>query len=518
MFAQSEENFMEDQVVWGKVKGHVWWPSSIHSVDNEEKTLFTVKFIGENTHSQLSINQIRNYEKYMKQFITKCKTSKFKNSVKIADKILSGEINFEEQKNYMNPKIDNKAFHEHFNKIKKDVVEKLTSNCSEKEVQDHHHQDSAELQKVSKKEDQTISNASSQEKSEKAFGCNRKDSDIIRVEPKLLNQKRKRVEETTSQSSNIEDVDGKSTKEKSDKEINSKKKRKHLQLNKIKTETLNKNTKSNLECDLSRNCKPRSPPHINSNKSLNNFYNLDIDRNKSQEIRMDSELILESKNGVQNSNTIEDSKEKIKFYLDSFKLKSVSFTNNVAQIESTIKSLDEFLEKLNKTLNIDSKFIVETSSNLKDIYQVLIDNSRKTLKILKSSIENTKNFHLIQKIKENSSLLEEIEKLEAILSKELADDEKKFENKKQLHEGNKSMQKYYNLFTFMKDVLSQEFKLDLSKEFATLEGFSMSVINGSYLTDTIQKFRKFHSSKEKEKTRTKIKIELENILSKSVRL
>jgi len=521
MFDKGEENFNEEQLVWAKVKGHAWWPGWIHSINKAEKKPITVSFIGENNHGYFTYDKIKDFQKFKNDYITKCKTAKFQKSVIIADKIISGEIKFEEQEKYFNLKKSDKAFQEPLNEITKDSVEKNPHNNMKIESQDQH-----EIPKVlNKNENNKILNTESHEllvnyeNSKENF---RKNSDSEKGEEKLLNQKRQRVEETRSKSSIIEEDSIKKVEKHFEIPSIAKKQGSRIYKKKTKTSTPSKENKINPQSDSSSIIQPKSSPNLNSRKCSEDSNKMCVDHNDSEEKLTETNFFQNGIESIQKSLN-----EKIILNIHSLKLRSASVSKEVDQIQQIIKNIDECLENLHKTDNIDSKEFLEIFRNFNNPCQLLIDTSHRIGQTVNTSMENSRNLYKLKKSKENSSLIGEIEKLQEILCKQSSDKENKsvdhIKNSNQntnvkLLQENSCVLKYSNLYKFVKEVLSEEFKMDFPKEMGSLESFSMNVINGNYLTDFNSRLKGVRISNEKEKIRKKIKFELKNILSRSVNI
>lgn len=122
-----DESFKKGEIVWAKVRGYSWWPGIIKKItlkfsktDNPTDSLLTknlgssreirvlVKFIGDNSHSVLPIDKIEKFEKKYSQF-SKTKQKPLQNSIRLAKKMLSGEISLLELNKSITSNISNKS-------------------------------------------------------------------------------------------------------------------------------------------------------------------------------------------------------------------------------------------------------------------------------------------------------------------------------------------------------------------------------------------------------------------------
>ncbi|CAG9322117.1 unnamed protein product [Blepharisma stoltei] len=135
--------FAKGQLVWAKLKGYPWWPGVVtqaeepgYGVNAAEKSRFVkVNFIGENSHSNLSENNVCDYqENYAKYCFAKKKF--LKKSIEAANDILNGKISISElpkineyiNKSLFPPKINlNEIKKKSYVKELKDIEESLDS-------------------------------------------------------------------------------------------------------------------------------------------------------------------------------------------------------------------------------------------------------------------------------------------------------------------------------------------------------------------------------------------------------
>lgn len=105
-----EKKFKKGEVVWAKVRGFPWWPGVVRNMtirsgkvqeneDFEKETKVLVNFIGDNSHSELPLNKVEKFDSKFDEF-SKAKQRSLQNSVKLAKKIISGEIPFDKHMQY----------------------------------------------------------------------------------------------------------------------------------------------------------------------------------------------------------------------------------------------------------------------------------------------------------------------------------------------------------------------------------------------------------------------------------
>lgn len=115
---QENENFKKGDIVWAKVKGYPWWPGKIKKIflkdstakENSNNTLVTINFIGDNSHSELPISKVENFEKkyseysntkkkILKKSIEKAKRMSDMNKLKVRQNLKSDQDVNKEEKN-----------------------------------------------------------------------------------------------------------------------------------------------------------------------------------------------------------------------------------------------------------------------------------------------------------------------------------------------------------------------------------------------------------------------------------
>jgi hypothetical protein len=107
-----EKKYQKGEVVWAKVRGFPWWPGVIQNilritkVDEEEgfmkeikETKIKVSFVGDNSYAELPLNKIEKFQTKFDEY-SKTKKKSLLNSIKLAKKIISGEIPFEKHLSY----------------------------------------------------------------------------------------------------------------------------------------------------------------------------------------------------------------------------------------------------------------------------------------------------------------------------------------------------------------------------------------------------------------------------------
>jgi hypothetical protein len=125
-----EKKFKKGEVVWAKVRGFPWWPGVVKSLnlsnvkqdeeDEVKQATVLIYFIGDDSHSELPINKIEKFSLKLEEY-SKTKKKALLNSIKIAEKIIAGDIPFEK--------------HLHFvQKRKKKIHFKKDSASSERKV------------------------------------------------------------------------------------------------------------------------------------------------------------------------------------------------------------------------------------------------------------------------------------------------------------------------------------------------------------------------------------------------
>lgn len=120
-----DKTFKKGEIVWAKVRGYSWWPGIVKKitlkVTNIDDTIYgqnkinssisreiriLVKFIGDNSHSILPLEKIEKFDEKFLEF-SKTKKKPLQNSIKLAKKMLSGEISIFELNKNITPKNTN---------------------------------------------------------------------------------------------------------------------------------------------------------------------------------------------------------------------------------------------------------------------------------------------------------------------------------------------------------------------------------------------------------------------------
>lgn len=105
-----EKKYKKGEVVWAKVRGFPWWPGVVRNIlkvskfdENEgsvvQETKVEVCFVGDSTYAHLASNKIDKFETKFEEF-SRTKKKKLLYSIKLAKKIISGELPFEKHLNY----------------------------------------------------------------------------------------------------------------------------------------------------------------------------------------------------------------------------------------------------------------------------------------------------------------------------------------------------------------------------------------------------------------------------------
>lgn len=524
MSTKCEENFEVNQIVWAKLTGYPWWPAYINSIDNIEKTLFTVSYLAENSCSQLDQKYIKNFENNKTKFIPKKKIkdkNKLLNSVTIAEKILSGEIELNDHLKYKNfdfKKESSKTINIHEENIMKNVRENKSYNqeqcaSNNNEFDDIIQNNLEEINEITEGKDYKNYLSELESKKEDDDNMNRNDDNHM-----LLNKKRRRHTEKMSDIQAISAEDEEIKKENAENFNNHKDKRKKLKHNRKKNNSIQNNNKG-LKYAENKN-----------HNNISSYIESDIPCENSKELSSIDENEKDKQFGRINNNINEDKLfpiELINSHLVSLKSNLNSFNMNFIQIDSDIKSIEAYSKTFCDSGKIDYDDVTKTLIELKDNFKSLYENSINTLHIFNDCIENSKKNSPSHKTKKNSLLLDDIEKLQNIVQKELGDDKnlnKKDNIEMQLasdidnnnSQNAFSLLKYNNLWIFFKEIITKVFKKNLSKDLMSLKNFHNKVINGNYLIDAIQKLPYIPASKENQKIRTKVKKEIENILLRSV--
>ena len=81
----SGNKFNVRDIVWAKVRGYPWWPSTIISIEGSlSDPKYNVNFIGENSHATVSKKYIAEYNTNFKEH-SRTKDEKLKAAIKIAN-------------------------------------------------------------------------------------------------------------------------------------------------------------------------------------------------------------------------------------------------------------------------------------------------------------------------------------------------------------------------------------------------------------------------------------------------
>jgi|LauGreDrversion4_2_1035121.scaffolds.fasta_scaffold283989_2 hypothetical protein len=91
--------FKKGDLVWAKIRGYPWWPGIVQSskvkigsnkeeINKEIKVL--VNFLGDNTHAEIPLQKIENYEKKYEEF-SKTKKKNLQKAILLANKLVKGE-------------------------------------------------------------------------------------------------------------------------------------------------------------------------------------------------------------------------------------------------------------------------------------------------------------------------------------------------------------------------------------------------------------------------------------------
>ena len=95
--------FKKGDLVWAKIRGYPWWPGIVQTskvklgsnkeeINKEIRVL--INFLGDNTHAEIPLQKIENYEKKYEVF-SKTKKKTLQKAISIANKLLKVEINNE---------------------------------------------------------------------------------------------------------------------------------------------------------------------------------------------------------------------------------------------------------------------------------------------------------------------------------------------------------------------------------------------------------------------------------------
>ena len=94
--------FHQNDVVWAKIKGFPWWPGVIGQIGRarDGSIEYLVNFLGDWSYSKLPENKLSNFENKFKEYANR-KNRKQNEAIKIAQKIIEGETNFEVEQRKM---------------------------------------------------------------------------------------------------------------------------------------------------------------------------------------------------------------------------------------------------------------------------------------------------------------------------------------------------------------------------------------------------------------------------------
>lgn len=97
----------QNDVVWAKIKGFPWWPGVISSISKskDQNVESHVNFLGDFTYARLPDSKLYAFEEKFKEFSNR-KNKKLSEAIKIAEKILKGETNFEVEQRKLEKKSD----------------------------------------------------------------------------------------------------------------------------------------------------------------------------------------------------------------------------------------------------------------------------------------------------------------------------------------------------------------------------------------------------------------------------
>lgn len=91
--------FKKGDLVWAKLRGYPWWPGIVQSskvklgsnkeeINKEIRVL--VNFLGDNTHAEIPLQKIENYEKKYEEF-SRTKKKNLQKAILLANKLAKGE-------------------------------------------------------------------------------------------------------------------------------------------------------------------------------------------------------------------------------------------------------------------------------------------------------------------------------------------------------------------------------------------------------------------------------------------
>jgi len=490
--------YKEQEVVWAKIEGYPWWPGFIKSINIKENK-YIIKFIGDNNHSSLTHNNIKKYKAFYNQFTRKTKYRNLCLSIKIADEIYSGRIEFEDQFKILNCNIKNKT--KNFTMILNKILTEI--NRSERNKNISKTKNDLELDRNTHKLESIKENTTNLHPNFK--------KEFITL------RKRHRPPEMSSKFINTDIIE----------EIYPISKPRMLKLKgkngKINNKLINKNNKV-----LNRN-------NITPNNYGETNYATSSKSDFEPTIKQSAKEILENcqdfppnlwslDNLDKFDNKIDTCFENVKSYLQSHNSELHLFSNCLNDFGEKISQLEKHFTNQNDFSKIGQERTFEIIKILIENYKLLIMNNLQNQSLLKNSIDKMKIFFEYDKIKEEekSNLSKQITNLQKLINENKKDEEIE-ENKEEdsekeeiSEEVNPILKNYNNLWKFMKVIIHEEFNSNLSLEFSTLENFHRDVIGGSYLLEAIKKLQRIQPLIDREKKRNFIKNQIETILSKCV--
>ena len=116
-------------LVWAKIRGYPWWPGIVQSSkvkigsnkeENNKEIRVFVNFLGDNTHAEIPLQKIQNYEKRYEEF-SKTKKKTLQKAISIANKLVKGDNNNE---NNIKPNNEN------IKKIKNTKIQNVSKNLN----------------------------------------------------------------------------------------------------------------------------------------------------------------------------------------------------------------------------------------------------------------------------------------------------------------------------------------------------------------------------------------------------
>ena len=98
--------YKKGDLVWAKIRGYPWWPGIVQTSkvklgttkdENNKEIKVLVNFLGDNTHAEIPLPKIENYEKKYEEY-SKTKKKTLQKAISIANKLLK-EDNSNESNN-----------------------------------------------------------------------------------------------------------------------------------------------------------------------------------------------------------------------------------------------------------------------------------------------------------------------------------------------------------------------------------------------------------------------------------